>query len=432
MRRYGPLKLVSGSLLDRVALHYYLLSASVGALLTGVLTLGNVVLKKALHANELQIAIVMAIGPTTLLLGIIGSELVMGRDKRPLIMLTGFLSRGAFLFAFLCHSPWTYIAIAAVFNGFNSLMIPATTTLWQQTVTSRMRNEYWGMTVSVATVVSMGTAVLCGKLMDWNQLSYLWLFPAGGLMGILSVLILGRMPVRGLYKLATTPHQLSFRKVFIEPVRRMRELMAEDKYYRAFEGSFFLYGVAFMIMAPVLPHYLVDIANMNYFQASLCDGVFFQFGVIGLTRWWGRMMDKQSPMQLCAKVFTILSVFPTLLLLGPGMAYWGFSIIALVFLAYLVYGIGMSGLGVAWNLAPIVFAGDRDASRYTGAHITITGIRGSLAPLIGGLGMKYFGYQPVLAVAAILFLIGATGMVRLYLWMKRDGKLAAGDTSTVV
>jgi MFS family permease len=430
MRRYGPLKLVTGGLLDRVALHYYALSASVGALMGGILSLGNVVLKKSLHANEIQIALLMAIGPTTLLLGIVGSELVMGRDKRPFILYTGLISRGAFLFSFLCSGPWVYIIIAAVFNAFNSLMIPATTALWQGTVTSRMRNEYWGLTVSITTIISMVTAVVAGRILDANHQAYLWLFPFAGLMGMLSVLILAKMPVRGQYKFELEPHKLSFRKVFVEPLAKMNQLMREDKYYRHFEMAFFLYGVAFMIMAPVLPHYIVDIAGMNYSQASLCDGVLFQFGMIAMTRWWGRLMDRKSPMHLCAIVFSILSLFPGLLLIGPGMSYWGFGLVPVVYLGYLVYGIGMSGLGVAWNLAPIVFAGEKDASRYTGAHITITGIRGSLAPIIGGIGMKYLGYKPVLAASMLLFFLGAVGMVRLYSLMKRDGKLRSGSGAT--
>jgi len=432
LRRYGPLKLVRGSLLDRVALHYYTLSASIGAFMGGAMSLGTVVLKKTLHASELQMGLMMAIGPTTLLLGIIGSEFVMGRDKRPFILLAGMISRGAFLLFFLCTSPWMYIGLATVFSVFNSLMIPATSTLWQSTVSPQARNELWGLTISITTAISMATAFLGARLMDYDPMAYKWFFPVAAVLGMLSILIIARMPVRGRYKLTRKRPKISWAKVFVEPVRKMNKLMREDRNYRDFESFFFLYGVAFMIMAPVLPHYLVDVAKMNYTQAGLCDGVLFAFGMVALTSSWGRLMDRQNPMRLCALVFTILASFPALLLVGPLLAKLGLNLVYIVFLGYLIYGIGMSGLGVAWNLAPIAFAGERDASRYTGAHITITGIRGSIAPIVGALAMQHWGYEPVLAASALFFLIGAAGMVGLSRRVQREkdaATAAATDTA---
>jgi MFS family permease len=168
---------------------------------------------------------------------------------------------------------------------------------------------------------------------------------------------------------------------------------------------------------------------MNYTQAGLCDGVLFAFGMVALTSSWGRLMDRQNPMRLCALVFTILASFPALLLVGPLLAKLGLNLVYIVFLGYLIYGIGMSGLGVAWNLAPISFAGERDASRYTGAHITITGIRGSIAPIVGALAMQHWGYKPVLAASATFFLIGAAGMVRLSRRVQREKDAAAAAES---
>jgi MFS family permease len=184
-----------------------------------------------------------------------------------------------------------------------------------------------------------------------------------------------------------------------------------------------------MLMTPVLPHYIVDLAQMSYKKASIAEGVLFQLGAIGLSMAWGRLMDRTSPSATCARVFALLALFPAILLAGLYLRHYGFDLQWIVYLGYLVFGIGMSGLGVAWNLAPISFAGSSDASAYTGAHITLTGVRGAIAPLTGAYVLKEFGYASVFVASIVLFLIAAVSMSVLERRMQRARQLAASTTS---
>src|SRR5437016_5640000 len=121
LRRYGPLRRAKGPLMDRAALHYYTVAASVGALTAGILSLAAIVLRKALHGSEMQVSVLQAIGSTSLLLGIFGGELVQGRDRRPALALFGGISRGAVLLFALVQSAWAYIGVAALFFAGNAL-----------------------------------------------------------------------------------------------------------------------------------------------------------------------------------------------------------------------------------------------------------------------------------------------------------------------
>jgi MFS family permease len=427
LRRWGPLRRTKAPLMDRVALHYFTLSSAVGAILVGVSLLSMVVLKKSLSATEMQLGLISAIGPMALLLGIFGGELVRGRDRRPAISLFGSISRGAFLLFAFVQSAWSFIAVASVHYFANALLAPAVTTLWQSSISQQQRNSLWGLTVSITTVISMTIALATGYLLDLNGMAYRWIFPIAGLMGLLSILILIKMPHRGKHKQKVgTPHTVQ--SVFASPIRRFIDLLRSDKYFRHFEGAFFLYGCAFMLMAPVLPHYIVDLAQMSYKKASIAEGVLFQLGAIGLSVAWGKLMDRTSPSATCSAVFALLSLFPAILLTGYFLRDTGIDLQYVVYLGYLVFGIGMSGLGVAWNLAPISFAGSSDASAYTGAHITLTGVRGAVAPILGALTFKYFNYAVVFGAAMALFLLGAVSMAVLERRMKRDAM--AGATAT--
>jgi MFS family permease len=426
LRRWGPLRRAKGSVMDRASLHYYTLSASLGAAMVGAFSLGMVVLKKSLGATEMQLGVISAIGPMALLLGIFGGELVRGRDRRPVIALFGIISRGAFLLFALVQSAWAYIGVASLFYIGNALQAPAVTTLWQNNISPARRSALWGLTISITTVISVTVAFAVGWLLDLDHMAYRWLFPIAGLLGLLSTYILVRMPHRGRYKTRKAA-PLTARGIFIRPIRRFIKLLRDDPFFRHFEGAFFLYGCAFMLMAPVLPHYIVDLAQMSYKKASIAEGVLFQLGAIGLSVAWGKLMDRTSPSATCAVVFALLALFPAILLGGLALRHTGFDLQYIVYLGYLVFGIGMSGLGVAWNLAPISFAGSADASAYTGAHITLTGVRGAIAPIMGAIGFKYFGYELVFGGAMALFLIASISMGILERRM-RARKAQAVDT----
>jgi len=72
----------------------------------------------------------------------------------------------------------------------------------------------------------------------------------------------------------------------------------------------------------------------------------------------------------------------------------------IVFIAYAVFGVAMAGINIAWNMSSIFFAGKDDAAMYQSVHVTMTGIRGLIAPVLGLGLMRVFGYKAVFLVAA--------------------------------
>ncbi len=74
--------------------------------------------------------------------------------------------------------------------------------------------------------------------------------------------------------------------------------------------------------------------------------------------------------------------------------------VIIVFVAYLIFGIAMTAVNMAWNMGSIVFAGKEDASIYQSVHVTMTGIRGLVAPGLGFSLLKISGITSVFLVAA--------------------------------
>jgi MFS family permease len=423
LRKYGLHRFISVPLLDRVGLHYFTLQASLNAVMSGVFTLSAVVMAKTLGANEFQVALFTALGPIALLIGIFGSELVQDRDKRPLIFWVGMISRASILLFLFVRDLWSFIAISAIFSVLNAFLTPAVSAMWQANISSEFRNRLWGLMGTVMTVITMAAAYISGVVLDHDPWSYRWMYAIAGILGMAGIYVLAASPLRGLYKLTAKPTAPTFGRTVIQPMRNLVELLKQDRNYLHFEAAFFLYGVAFMLLCPALPMYMVNVAKMSYEQSGIATGLLGSLGMVFAAVIWGRLMDHIGPTMLCAIIFAILAFFPAVLLLGPTAAAHGISLVYVVYLGYIIFGLGMSGIHIAWSLGPIVFAGDRDASTYLGVHVTLTGLRGSVAPMLGAIGLSVFGYATVFAVAAIFFLLGTAGMLHLNIKLQRQKAL---------
>jgi MFS family permease len=291
--------------------------------------------------------------------------------------------------------------------------MPAVLAMWQANISVEARSKLWGLTVTTATLVSMMSAYLFGKLLDYDPFSFRWLFPVLGIVGALSVVTLALSPLRGLHRFNRDTARLSLSQLIVTPVRHFITLLSTDRKFFAFEAVFFLYGLALMLTFPVVPQFMDDVAGMSYAQAGLAGGTLGQLGIVFLSPIWGKLMDRTSPQFLCSVVFAILAAFPALLFLSPHLALIGIPVVTTVYVAYLVFGIGMSGISVAWSVAPVTFAGDRDASAYSGAHVTLTGIRGTFGPILGALALEYMGYKIVFSTSTVMFILAALGMAAL-------------------
>jgi len=153
---------------------------------------------------------------------------------------------------------------------------------------------------------------------------------------------------------------------------------------------------------------------MSYEQIGIASGILAQCGVLLFPPLWGLLMDRIGPPRMCAVVFAILTLFPGTMLVGQLWLRHTIPVQWIVYSSYLVMGAAMAGISVAWSLAPLYFAGNKDASGYSGAHVTITGLRGMFGPILGAIGVHYLGYIPMFAASTALFTAASIGMLIVY------------------
>jgi hypothetical protein len=141
---------------------------------------------------------------------------------------------------------------------------------------------------------------------------------------------------------------------------------------------------------------------------------------------WARYLDRVHVAQFRARQ-SILWVLAQVLTLVGAL----FGSIAWLAVSRFVMGIARGGGSLAWQLGHNDFARSDQLSAYMGIHVTLTGVRGAIAPLLGmflytqwgGIDDGGFGAW-VFAVAAFISGLSGIGFNRLYRQMKADGSIS--------
>jgi hypothetical protein len=84
--------------------------------------------------------------------------------------------------------------------------------------------------------------------------------------------------------------------------------------------------------------------------------------------------------------------------------------------SYACFGVAMTAVNLAWNLGPLQFAKSKDdAADYMAVHVTLTGLRAMLGPLLALGAIHLFDLRAGFIVSGSLYLLSAILMFRLSL-----------------
>ena len=324
------------------------------------------------------------------------------------------------------HNYYQYLVILIVIFSFSAFISPARNSIYQMNITWKNRGIIFGYTSSLITLVIICTSFMAGKILDINENWFRYIFAVVGIMGCIGALIMALIKIKkGSFE---DKAFLNLKQFFVKPIKRTLEVFKENRDFAIFQRNFFIYGVAFMILLPAIPKYLVEYLQMNYTHTFLAKGIISQIGILFLAPFAGKIYDRKNPALFTTLIFLIISFYPFSLLISS--LFIGYSFVNyIVYLAFFIFGIAMSGLIISWNISSIYFAGKEDVSMYQGVHVTLTGVRGLFAPFLGLLIMKTVGIRALFCTSMFLFLIASTLSYKLYLAMdKKESKISiAGE-----
>ena len=374
----------------------------------------DIIARKALHAQDWQLMLMAMIWPISNFFSIWwGRVFEKSCHKSRIFLIAGIIGRLSLVYAIWLSTMNEYLVLLGLLFSTNSILIPAQNSIYQRNIDVSRRAKVFGYTTSVSQLISVAVTFVAGRMLDVDEQTFRWVLVATGLCGFMHAAFLSFIRIQEpVQRDECAP--VNWRKTAIEPIRRTLRLLKENRQFAAFERSFSIYGMGFIMMQPIIPIYLVDRLQLSYTSNFLAKGILSQVGLLLLSPMIGKIHDRVHPFRFISGSFAMLMLFPLLIVVSS--LWQGSSVMptVFVFIAYALFGVAMAAVNMAWNMGSIFFAGKDDASMSQSVHVTMTGIRGLIAPVLGYAILKLFGITMVFVVAAMFLLCAAIISLRDY------------------
>lgn len=408
--------------IERKTFHLHIISQVFNGFAIGILLLQDVILKKTLGGSDFQVLLLSFFLCTAFLASIYGTEIV-NRSANPAktIMILGFIAKFFLIILPLFRNPIFYIFCLSVTAYFDSMLLSSWNIVFKHNYSDKNRSRFFSYVTTISVLVTLITLTLFGYVMDIDNNLYNYCFPVAGVFGILTYYNLSKMIKfsliqfpREVFHVVNSYNFKLFKDTLVLPFRLTKKILSENKPFFRFEAFFFLYGVAFMVISPAIPVYLVDHLRLNYTPISFAKGFVFHSALIIFTPLMGKYHGSGNPTKFCGYIFLILAFYPALLLLAKYSAFLNLFVEknVLVYIAHFIFGLGMSGVSISWALSSIYYAPKFEESNYQAIHITLTGVRGSFSPFLGYFIMKTFAIEYTFILSAVLFSLGGILMLK--------------------
>ena len=358
---------------------------------------------------DLAVALIIGAGASTNLSSGFWASLANGRNKvRALVLLQIATALCAAVPAVLPISASGLVMLTAsviLARMFWCGVVTLRTTVWAANWARDVRARITGRIMVMSAIVAALTGLLFGGVLDRNPEAFRWLFPAAAAVGLAGAAVYGRMRVRRHAALRRSEHATAHHAGL--GLRDLARPLIQNRPFRRFMACLFVLGSGnMMVEAPLVlalnsrfaTDYLLSIAVVSSIPI-----ITMPFAV-GL---WSRLLDGVHVVRFRAVHSWTFVISNTMLLIGIATASMPVVIVAAV-----VRGVGFAGGVLAWNLGHHDFAPAGASGRYMGTHVTLTGIRGLCAPLLGVLLWNWLGW-PAFGLPVLLSLTGALGFLAL-------------------
>ena len=370
-----------------------------------------VVAAKAFDAPAWIIAVVSAAPMFGNLSSLLWSRLAAGRPKVALVLaLQGLV---VLCVAAIALSPRSNIGLGMLLVAvvLSRLVIAGIVTvrsvIWSLNYERRSRARSTARLQAITSLMFVLVMGIGALVMDAHPESFRILYAVGVLCGCLGVWAYSGVEVRG------------ERRQRVRERRDQRDesgrsgffgILKTDKLYARYQTHQFIAGFASMLIEPPLVYLVSKQIGASYFQSIGIVMLIPFLLYLATIQLWARWLDRVHVAEFRAKQ-NVLWVMGFLLMA------WGAFTLSLVWLAAgrILAGVVSAGGSLAWHVGHNDFAPKEQLSAYMAVHVTLTGLRGAIAPFLGMalyLGWGAGGLLPSFGgMGAWLFVLAALVMV---------------------
>jgi hypothetical protein len=387
-----------------------------------------------LFVVNIAVALVSGAPAFSNVLSFVWANVAHGRARVRLIVLlqaafallvgcVSFASRGAYGLALTVLS---IIAARALWAG----ILTVRATVWSANYPRNVLARITGRLVIVNSLTVAVSAALVGWALERRAVDARWLYGGGALAGLLGAWLYRAMRVRREFRLLAAEAASAARS---EPfsLAMLAQILKEDPAYREYMLWMGIFGGGTLMLTAQLV--LVFSEQLHLTSAT-------QIGLLAvvplLTQplflpWWARLFDGSHVVRYRSRQGWAIVLASAAMCLGVFSAW-----LPLLWVGAVLLGAAQAGANLGWNLGHNDFASLGRAQHYMGVHVTLTGLRGGVAPPLGVLAyMSLEGWRPGAGAYALLLPLvmtaaGALGFNHMRGELARAERAGAGRRSS--
>jgi hypothetical protein len=249
--------------------------------------------------------------------------------------------------------------------------------MWTANYPRNVLARITGRIVVVSYLAVAASAGLVGWALQKSRVDPRWVYAGGALAGLLAAWLYRETRVRRQFRLlAEETTSGARRQVF--SLRMVRQSLAEDPSYREYMFWMGLFGAGNLVLIAQL---VVIFADQLHLSSGVQIGLLSVVPMLALplfTPWWARLFDGSHVVAYRARQGWAL-VIATIVMCLATFTGW----LPLLWFGAIVLGSANAGANLGWNLGHNDFASIGRAQHYMGVHVTLTGVRGAIAPPLG-------------------------------------------------
>jgi hypothetical protein len=249
--------------------------------------------------------------------------------------------------------------------------------MWTANYPRNVLARITGRIVVVSYLAVAASAGLVGWALQKSRVDPRWVYAGGALAGLLAAWLYRETRVRRQFRLlAEETTSGARRQVF--SLRMVRQILAEDPSYREYMFWMGLFGAGNLVLIAQL---VVIFADQLHLSSGVQIGLLSVVPMLALplfTPWWARLFDGSHVVAYRARQGWAL-VIATIVMCLATFTGW----LPLLWFGAIVLGSANAGANLGWNLGHHDFASIGRAQHYMGVHVTLTGVRGAIAPPLG-------------------------------------------------
>ncbi len=419
---------MAAALVPRELLSWSMTALALGALeggLLGVIVKNQFADVAGTTAVNLAVAVVAGAPAFANLASSVFAARAMGRDKIALMSrLMQFIGLCLIVMVLPGKSaPGLVIFCATAVLGRMawSGIITIRAAVWRVNYERQWRGRVTARIVQLAGLLIALFSALVGHFLDWREDAYRWVFLVAAGCAFLAAHFYSKTRVRRHRQLLAAEHAEHAREGRQFSIGAALSIFRRDVDFRRYMGGMMIFGSGNLMVTAMLVIMINDYFSMKQLeQVMIIASIPLLLLCLTITSWARLLEGRHIFAYRALQSWTFVAAIGTFAVAMITQLPW------LLWPGAILLGTAFGGGHLGWNLGHNDFSSDANASMYMTIHVTLTGIRGLLMPVIGVLVYQRLeGTFPGQGVWAMLFpfslsFLGSCWFVWLHVQRRND------------